>query len=109
MSARSLLVAALVILGLGIEALACLGLVRMRDTYARLHYVGFAGFGLVPIAAALFVEAPFSMLSDKAIAAAAVVLLGSPVLVQVTARAARRRRLGEWKLRAGERVERIEP
>lgn len=109
MSARTLLVAALVALGVGLEALAALGLVAMRDTYARLHYLAAAGFGVAAIAAAIFVEAPFSMIGDKALATAALLLVTGPVLVHVTARSARKRRLGDWRVQPEEDVERVEP
>jgi monovalent cation/proton antiporter MnhG/PhaG subunit len=105
---RSALVIALLALGVGLQALACLGLLVMRDTYARLHYLGAASFGVVAIAAAIFVEEPFSMIGEKSILVAVFMLATGPVLVHVTARSARNRRLGDWKVRPGEEVERVE-
>jgi multisubunit Na+/H+ antiporter MnhG subunit len=105
---RTALVIALLALGVGLQALAVLGLVAMRDTYARLHYLGAGGFGLAAVAAAIFVEEPFSMIGDKAVLTALFMLVAGPVLVHVTARAARTRRQGDWTLRPGEKVERLE-
>jgi monovalent cation/proton antiporter MnhG/PhaG subunit len=106
---KALLVAALLVLGVGLQLLACLGLVAMRDSFARLHYVGAAGFGVAAIAAAILVEESFSIVGDKALACGLFVLLTGPVLVHVTARSARVRRGGEWRRRPGEEIERVEP
>ena len=105
---RTALVIALLALGVGLQVLACLGLLLMRDAYAQLHYLGAATFGVVAIAAAIFVEEPFSMIGEKAILVAVFLLVSGPVLVHVTARTARSRRLGGWTIRPGEEIERVE-
>ena len=105
---RTALVIALLALGVGLQALACLGLVLMRDTYDRLHFLGAAGFGLLAIAAAIFVEEPFSTIGEKSVLVALFLLLAGPVLVHVTARTARSRRLGDWRIQPGEEIERVE-
>jgi monovalent cation/proton antiporter MnhG/PhaG subunit len=105
---RTALVVALLALGVGLQLLACLGVVLMRDTFARLHYLGAATFGVVAIAAAIFVEEPFSMIGEKAVLAAVFLLATGPVLVHVTARSARGRGRGDWTIRPGEEVERVE-
>jgi multicomponent Na+:H+ antiporter subunit G len=105
---RTGLVIALLALGVGLQVLACLGLLVMRDTYARLHYLGAATFGAVAIAAAIFVEEPFSMIGEKAVLVAGFLLFTGPLLAHVTARTARSRRGGEWTIRPGEKVERLE-
>jgi monovalent cation/proton antiporter MnhG/PhaG subunit len=107
MSFRDVVVAVLLVLGVGLQLLACLGLVAMRDSFARIHYVAPAGFGVVAIVAAILVEESFSIIGDKAIVTAAVVLLSGPVLAHVTARSARTRRLGSWKSRRPDEVERV--
>jgi monovalent cation/proton antiporter MnhG/PhaG subunit len=107
MSFRDVVVAVLLVLGVGLQLLACLGLVVMRDSFARIHYVAPAGFGVIAVAAAVLVEESFSTIGDKAIATAAVVLLSGPVLAHVTARSARTRRLGSWKSRRPDEVERV--
>lgn len=107
MTFKDVVVAVLLILGVALQLLAGLGLVTMRDGFARLHYVAPGGFGVVAIAAAILVEESFSIIGDKAIATAAVLLLTGPVLVHVTARSARARRLGEWSARRPGEVERV--
>lgn len=104
---RTALVIALLALGVGLQLLSCLGLLVMRDAYARLHYLAAASFGVAAIAAAIFVEEPFSMIGEKALLAAAFLLATGPVLVHVTARTARSRRHGDWAIRPGEKVERL--
>jgi len=104
---KEVVVAILLVLGVALQLLACLGLVVMRDSFARLHYLAPAGFGVVAIAAAILVEESFSVIGDKAIATAAVVLLTGPVLAHVTARSARIRRLGDWKEQRSGEVERV--
>lgn len=108
MSVGSVVVAVLLVLGVGLQVVACIGVAAMRDTYARLHYPGVGGFGLAAIAAAIAVDTGPSMIGDKAVAAAAIVLVTGPLLTHVTARSCRKRRLGDWTIRPGERVERIE-
>jgi len=104
---REVVVAVLLVLGVALQLLACLGLIVMRDSFARLHYLAPAGFGVVAIAAAILVEESFSVIGDKAIATAAVVLLTGPVLAHVTARSARIRRLGDWREQRSGEVERV--
>jgi monovalent cation/proton antiporter MnhG/PhaG subunit len=104
---REVVVAVLLVLGMALQLLACLGLIVMRDSFARLHYLAPAGFGVVAIAAAILVEESFSVIGDKAIATAAVVLLTGPVLAHVTARSARIRRLGDWREQRSDEVERV--
>lgn len=108
MTVVGVVVAALLVLGVGLQLVAVLGVAAMRDTYARLHYVGVGGFGLAAIALAVFVREPLSTVGDKALATAALVLVTGAVLVHVTARAARVRRLGGWAIQPGEEVEEVE-
>lgn len=107
MTFRDVVVAVLLVAGVGLQVLACLGLLTMRDTFARLHYVAPAGFGAALIAAAILVEESFSVIGDKAILAALAILLAGPVIVHATARAARTRRHGEWTGRRRGEVERV--
>jgi multisubunit Na+/H+ antiporter MnhG subunit len=104
---KDVVVVALLAIGVGLQLLAALGLIAMRDTLARIHYLGPAGFGLLSIALAILVEESFSMVGDKALLSAAVVLLGGPVLAHVTARAVRVRRRGGWEIGDDEDVERV--
>ena len=96
MTVTEVLVAVLLILGVGIELVCCLGVLVMRGVYDRLHYTGPASFGAVLIAAAVVVrEGLLSQISTKAVLIAATLLVVSPVLVHVTGRAARLRERGE--------------
>jgi multisubunit Na+/H+ antiporter MnhG subunit len=107
MTFKDVVVAILLILGVALQVLAGLGLLTMRDSFARLHYVAPGGFGVAAIAAAILVEESFSIIGDKAVAAAVVLMVSGPVLVHVTARTARIRRLGEWSDRRPGEVERV--
>ncbi|HEX5246323.1 MAG TPA: monovalent cation/H(+) antiporter subunit G [Gaiellaceae bacterium] len=82
-----------VLLGLGValELLCCLGVLVMRTTYDRLHYV--AAGTTVPaflILAAVLVREHLSSGGLDAIAAVGLAFLLNPVLVIATARVARR-------------------
>lgn len=98
---------ALLAIGVGLQLLSALGLIAMRDTLARVHYLAPAGFGVLAIALAILVEESFSMVGDKALLTAAVALVGGPVLAHVTARATRVRRRGDWRIGEDEDVERV--
>ena len=87
----------LLIAGCGLEVLAVLGVVVMRDVYDRLHYVGLAGYGALLVAVAIVVRESFSLIGDKALATAAVLVLLGPVLAHATARSLRIRERGDWR------------
>ena len=92
---RAALVGVLLFAGVGVELLCCLGVVTMRGAFDRLHYTSPASFGAVLVAAAILVHEGFSMVADKALLLAALLLVLSPLLVHVTARSARLRELGD--------------
>jgi monovalent cation/proton antiporter MnhG/PhaG subunit len=82
-----------ILLGLGVaaELLCCLGVLLMRTTYDRLHYVAAAtSVGPFLILAAVLVREGLSTQGFEAIAAVAILFLANPTLVHATARAARR-------------------
>jgi multicomponent Na+:H+ antiporter subunit G len=81
--------------GVAIEVLCCLGVLVMRGPYARLHFTAPAGLGALLIAIAILAREGFSLIGDKALLLAAFVLVSSPVLSHVTARAARIRASGD--------------
>jgi multisubunit Na+/H+ antiporter MnhG subunit len=91
---RAAIVDVLLFAGVAVELLCCLGVAAMQGAYDRLHYTGPAGFGAALIAGAILVHEGFSMVADKALLLAALLVFLSPVLVHVTARAARIRELG---------------
>lgn len=81
----------LLILGVALELLCCIGLLVMRSTFDRLHYAS-AGI-TVPaflILAAVLIREHVSSGGLEAIAAVALLFLLYPVLLTATARAARR-------------------
>jgi multicomponent Na+:H+ antiporter subunit G len=91
----SVAVVALLIAGVAIELLCCIGVLVMRGPYARLHYTAPAGIGALLIAIAVVVRQGFSLIGNKALLLAMFVLITAPVLSHVTARAARIRELGD--------------
>jgi len=106
MTWREIAAAALLVVGVGSELLACLGVLVMDNVYDRLHYVGLASFwGPVAIAAAvLFVEG-LSSAGIMAILIAATLIAGGPILTHATARVARVRQFGHWETQPGEHIE----
>ncbi len=75
-------------LGVGLELLCCIGVAVMRGVYSRLHFTAPAGLGATAIALAVLVRQGFSLIGDKALLVALVVLLAAPVISHATARAA---------------------
>jgi multicomponent Na+:H+ antiporter subunit G len=88
-------VAVLLIAGVAVELLCCIGVLVMRGPYARLHYTAPAGVGALLLAVAVVLREGFSLIGDKALLLAVFVLVSAPVLSHVTARAARIRELGD--------------
>lgn len=87
----------LLIAGCAIEVIAVLGLCALRDVYDRLHYVGLASFGAPLIAGAIVFRESFSLIGDKALLVAAVLILSGPVLVHTTLRSLLIRERGDWR------------
>ncbi len=87
----------LLIAGGAIEVIAVIGLCALRDVYDRLHYVGLASFGAPLIAAAIVFPESFSLIGDKALLVAAVLVLSGPVLVHTTLRSLLTRERGDWR------------
>lgn len=98
MSWRDVVATVLLICGGVICLFACLGAVVMRNAFDRLHYVGPVSFGALLVAIAIVVQESFSLIGNKALAVAALLLLGGPVVSHVTARTARiRERDDDWR------------
>lgn len=91
---RDVAVVVLLFLGVAFAVIACLGIAVMRGPLARLHYTGLGIPAAVAVAAAITVREGFSLIADKAITVAVVVVITSPVIVQVVARATRVRDRG---------------
>jgi multicomponent Na+:H+ antiporter subunit G len=90
-----------VLLGVGVASvlLSCVGVLVMRDPFDRLHFTAPAAtIAPVVLAAAVLVEEPFSSAGVKAVMVALLLLITTPVLTHATARAARIREHGRWKM-----------
>jgi multicomponent Na+:H+ antiporter subunit G len=105
MSPRGLLVAALLVVGVGVTLASCVGVLLMRDAYDKLHFTAPATtIAPLAIAAAIVLEERLSAAGLKALLVALALLVTNPVLTHATARAARIRQFGEWNIQEGERV-----
>lgn len=80
----------LLAVGVGAELLCCIGVVVMRTTADRLHYVS-AGYTVGPffVLAALLVREQLSQIGLDSIAAVALLFLFGPVVIHATARVLR--------------------
>jgi multicomponent Na+:H+ antiporter subunit G len=96
-------IVALLVCGVGLEIFCAVGVLAMRSAYARLHYTAPAGLGALLLAIAVLLREGFSLIGDKALLIAVFVLVSSPVLSHVTARAAHIREYGDTSApRSGE-------
>jgi multisubunit Na+/H+ antiporter MnhG subunit len=84
---RDAAITVLLVAGVAVQLLAVLGTVLMRDALDRLHYSGATVPALLLVVAAVFVRDSFSIIGNKAIALAVLVLAASPVVSHLTARA----------------------
>lgn len=104
MSPRDLAVTALLVLAVAVTLVSCAGVLLMRNPYDRLHYTAPAAvIPPVAIAAAVVLEERLSAAGIKALLIALVLIVTNPVLGHATARAARIRQYGQWRVRDEER------
>jgi multicomponent Na+:H+ antiporter subunit G len=104
LSPRDLAVTALLVLAVAVTLVSCAGVLLMRDPYDRLHYTAPAAvIPPVAIAAAVVLEQRLSAAGIKALLIALVLIVTNPVLGHATARAARIRQYGQWRVRDEER------
>jgi multicomponent Na+:H+ antiporter subunit G len=82
--------------GVLVLLMCALGVLAMRSAYDRLHYASAAGWGAALIAAAILVRESLSLIADKALLTAAILVVCGPVLSHATARAGRIRERGTW-------------
>jgi monovalent cation/proton antiporter MnhG/PhaG subunit len=102
-SPRTVAVAALLTVGVGVELACCLGVLLMRGVYDKLHFTAPATtIGSLAIAVAVIVEESFSQAGLKALLIFLILLIANPVLTHATARASRVREFGTWEPGAGE-------
>jgi len=102
---RSALSVVLVCLGAGLGVVATLGVTVMRDWQDRVHYAGLSAIGTVLIGLSVLVRESFSVIGDKALATAIVMLVASPIASHVIMRSGRERTLGDWRRQVDEEVQ----
>jgi multicomponent Na+:H+ antiporter subunit G len=100
---RHVLAGVLLAAAVAVQWLCCLGVLRMRGAYNRLHFLGPAtllGPGL--IAAAVLADGASAEASVKAVLLAVILLIMGPVTSHALARAARVRETGNTDATDGE-------
>jgi multisubunit Na+/H+ antiporter MnhG subunit len=102
---RSVASVVLVGLGVGIGVIATLGVVVMRDWQDRVHYAALSSVAVVPIGLAVLVRESFSLIGDKALVTALVMLFAAPVASHVILRSGRERTLGDWRRNIDEKLD----
>jgi multicomponent Na+:H+ antiporter subunit G len=106
---RQILAGCLLALAVLVLWLCCLGVLRMRGVYNRLHFLGPASLlGAPLIAAAVLVDGGSTQASIKAITLTIILLVTGPVTSHALARAARVRETGKAEVNPRE-IERGNP
>lgn len=105
MTWRSAASVVLVCLGVGLGVIATLGVVVMRDWQDRVHYAGLSALGVVLVGLAVLVRESFSLIGDKALLTALVMLFAGPIASHVIVRSGRIRSLGDWRRNVDDRIE----
>ncbi len=82
--------------GVALLLLCALGMVVMSSAYDRLHYASAAGWGALLVALAIVIRESLSLIGDKALLSAFVLVVCGPVLSHATARSGRIRERGAW-------------
>jgi multisubunit Na+/H+ antiporter MnhG subunit len=77
--------------GVAVQALCCVGVLRMRTALGALHYTGPGGVAAVLVAAGLLVREGLSQASGRGLMVAALIFVANPVLAHVSGRAVARR------------------
>jgi multicomponent Na+:H+ antiporter subunit G len=108
MTAQGIVIAVLLVLGVAVTVMSCIGVAVMPTVHARLHYVAPAGVvGSALIAAAVVTQEAYSPQGIKAMLLVLVLWLSSPVVAHATGRGAWLRRRGA--ARGGRRRRRVAP
>jgi multicomponent Na+:H+ antiporter subunit G len=90
---RDLVATVLLVAGTAVALLACLGVLLMDEALDRLHFQGALTAAALLIGAAVLVRESFSLIGDRAVIVAVLVLVTNPVLTHATGRALHRRRI----------------
>ncbi len=96
MNVRHVLATVLLVAGCSLEVLSVLGVLAMRDTLDRLHYVGLASYGALLMGIAILVRQSFSLIGDKALLCGVLLAVLGPALAHLTARVVLIRAHGDW-------------
>jgi monovalent cation/proton antiporter MnhG/PhaG subunit len=106
---KDLLIDVLLVVGVGVQVLSCVGLWLMRDVYQRLHYAAAATtLGPVAIAAAVVLREALAEAGIESVLTGVVLLTGGALLTHATGRAARVREHDGWEILPDE-VEQVQP
>ena len=96
---REALVAVLLVVAVLAVLISCLGMLVMRDALDQLHFTAPAAtIAPVAVAVAVLLEEPLSSAGIKSVIVAVLLIITTPVLSHATARAARIREHGRWKV-----------
>ena len=106
MSVRHVIVDVFLWLGVALTLIGCLGVVLMRSVYDRLHFSSPPTLGAACIAIAVVVQKSFSLVGDKSILVAVLLIVLSPLLTHAAGRAARVVEHGDWRIEESEAEER---
>ncbi len=106
---RGIVVDVLLFAGVALLLLCALGMLVMGSAYDRLHYASAAGWGALLVALAIVVRESLSLIGDKALLTAAVLIVSGPVLAHATARSGRIRERGTWNPAPPPRARESEP
>lgn len=93
---REIVVDVLLFAGVALLLFCALGMLAMASAYDRLHYASASGWGALLVALAILARESLSLIGDKALLTAIVLVVCGPVLSHATARAGRIRERGTW-------------
>ena len=100
---RTLLIGGLLAAAVLVQWFCCLGVLRMRGTFNRLHFLGPATLlGPPLVAAATLVDGASAQASVKAVLLALILMITGPVTSHALARATRVRETGKAEARPEE-------
>jgi monovalent cation/proton antiporter MnhG/PhaG subunit len=103
MNAHQIIVAILLWFGVISELLCCLGAAVTKNAFDRLHFTSAGNIvGPAMIAAAVIVDGSSAQAAIKPIFITVVLLVASPIITHVIARAARVRETGELRAKREE-------
>jgi multicomponent Na+:H+ antiporter subunit G len=106
-SVKAVVIGVLLGAGILVQLVSCLGVMVMPNLMDRLHFLTPAtSFGPAFIAAAIVVEEVLDHQGIVAMMVAGFLVTFGPVLSHATARAARIRQHGDWRIQPGEKVHR---